>query len=81
LGCTTENYIEYATPPEKMERLLAEYRRYLDADVDDVLHAYRIDYVFYGPYEKEQFGEPPNYPGLLSKVYADECVQIMRVSR
>jgi hypothetical protein len=74
-----ELYGKYATPPEKMERLLTEYRRYLDADVDDVLHAYRIDYVFYGPYEKEQFGDLPDYPGLLSEVYADQHVRIMSV--
>jgi hypothetical protein len=74
-----ELYGQYVTPPEKMERLLTEYRSYLDSDVSDVLHAYRIDYVFYGPYEKEQFGDLPDYPDLLSEVYADQHVRIMRV--
>ena len=74
-----ELYGNYLVPPEKMERLLTEYRNYLDANIGDVLHAYRIDYVFYGPYEEEQFGDLPDYPDLLSEVYADQYVRIMSV--
>ena len=72
-------YGDYLVPPEKLERLLTEYRSYLDADVGDMSHAYRIDYVFYGPHEEEQFGDLPDYPGLLSEVYADQHVRIMSV--
>jgi hypothetical protein len=57
-----------------------EYQQKLDKDIYSELTKYRVDYLFYGPCEKESFNiEPEKTYSFLDEVYNDGVVTIYRI--
>lgn len=82
-------YVMGIRTPEAFQRFMyrmwlsgsfEEYRNKFNNDVYQELKKYRVDYVFYGPRERQYFEVNPasTYP-FLKTVYADKVVQIYQI--
>lgn len=56
-----------------------EYQQKFKYDVYQELKKYRVDYVWYGPRERQYFQINPDSYAFLHKVYDDQIVQIYQV--
>ena len=65
-------------PLDLRQRILSDYTSY-PSDVNELLNKYRIDYLYYGPYEKSIAQMNPSEVPWLSKVYSNASVEIYEV--
>ena len=67
-------------PLDVREAIRSTYERYLHEDPRNLLHIYRLDYLFYGPFEEQisdlDFSRHP----FLTPVYARDGIEIFRVT-
>ena len=72
---TQKKFDEYAYPIGSFET----YQQKFGQDVYSAIKTYQVDYLFYGPREKERFQiEPGETYSFLDLVYDDGSVKIYR---
>lgn len=62
-----------------MENVSREYAYFQEQNIYSLLKRFRLDYIFYGPYEKKISQIDPNKYPFLSKVYDKGDVQIYKI--
>ena len=79
IGVTSQKDFEEFTKTTAIPTSFEIYQKKLHRDLLSELKKYRINYLFYGPRERESFKINPETYSFLQKVYDDNIVKIYKI--